>query len=213
MPHDAVKGHVDKVLSAPGLGYTREEQSQYQDLIRRSMDYQQALQEYMGFYSGVGVKAVERMRDYMQSVIESGKTIDSARAIYDNWVTCCEAVYGEEVSTPEYARIHGHLVNSQMALKHRMAVMVDEYLGAMNMPTRSELRTLQDRLQETRRENKRIMRELHALQHAVAGVLGTDSASVRALPQPTRVRPALVGATSAAAGKKSPAKPIDPTVK
>jgi polyhydroxyalkanoate synthase subunit PhaE len=45
-----------------------------------------------------------------------------------------------------------------MALKQRMSVMVDESLGALNMPTRSELRTLQDRLQETRRENKRLRR-------------------------------------------------------
>ncbi len=96
------------------------------------------------------------MGGYLQSVIDSGKSIDSARALYDNWVGCCEAVYAEEVATPEYAQIHGHLVNAQMALKKRMAIMVDENLGAMNMPSRSELRTLQDRLQETRRENKQL---------------------------------------------------------
>lgn len=202
MPHDAVKGHVDKVLSAPGLGYTREEQSQYQDLARRAVDYQKTLQDYLTFYSNVGVKSVDRMRSYMQSVIESGKTIDSARALYDSWVTCCEAVYGEEVSTPEYARIHGQLVNAQMALKHRMATMVDEYLGAMNMPTRSELRTLQDRLQETRRENKRILHDLHAIKQALAG-----SDAVKALPQsPAPVRSALTSAVPATPVKKPAAR-------
>ena len=75
------------------------------------------------------------MRGYMQDLIDSGKTIDSARAIYDNWVGCCEAVYAEEVGTPDYAELHGHLVNAQMALKQRMSIMVDENLGAMNMPT------------------------------------------------------------------------------
>ena len=48
MPHDAIQGATSTaLLSAPGLGYTREEQGQYQDLMRRSMDYQTALQEYM----------------------------------------------------------------------------------------------------------------------------------------------------------------------
>ncbi|HYN78335.1 MAG TPA: class III poly(R)-hydroxyalkanoic acid synthase subunit PhaE [Lamprocystis sp. (in: g-proteobacteria)] len=172
MPHGGMTGNMDRLLTAPGLGYHREEQAQYQDLTRRSLDYQKALQDYLGFNSKLGVKAIERMRSYMQDLIQSGKTIDSARAIYDNWIGCCEAVYAEEVSTPEYAKLHGKLVNTQMALKHRMAIMVDAQLGAMNMPTRSEMRTLQDRLQETRRENKKMRRELTALQDQVQVMLG-----------------------------------------
>jgi len=177
MPGDALRNmpheHLNRVLSAPGLGYTREEQSQYQELIRAAIDYQQALQEYSGFYARLGVKSVERMSSYIQGVIDSGKSIDSARSLYDHWVMSCEAVYAEEVATPEYAKIHGHLVNAQMALKRRMAVMVDENLGALNMPSRSELRTLQDRLQETRRENKQLRHTLQALEKQVAALAAT----------------------------------------
>ena len=179
MPHN----HLNQALSAPGLGYTREEQSQYQDLMRRGVEYQQALQEYMQFFSGLGNKSVGRMRDFMEA---QDKPIDSARGLYDSWVSCCEQVYGEEVKTPEYARISGRLVNAQMAVKQRMAIMVDEALGAMNMPTRSELRTLQDRLQETRREYKALRHEVEALKRQLA------------TPAP---RPALV---NAAAPKKAP---------
>jgi len=163
MPHDQVKDRVDRMLSAPGLGYTREEQAQYQDLVRRTMDYQSALQDYMGFFGKLGIKSVERLKALIQARADSGEPIDSARDLYDSWVSCCEAAYADEVSSPEYARIHGRLVNAQMALKQRVAVMVDETLGAMNMPTRSELRTLQDRMQETRRENKHLRRELDAI--------------------------------------------------
>ncbi len=207
MPHDPVRGHVERVLSAPGLGYTREEQSQYQDLMRRTLDYQKALQEYLGFYNKLGIKAVERMRSYMQGVIDSGKSIDSARAIYDNWVSCCEAVYAEEVITPEYARIHGHLVNAQMALKQRLAFMVDETLGAMNMPSRSELRTLQDRLQETRRENKQLRRDVQALTRKVASVVNGGGAAARATAAPTPAPTPAPASTTAPARKKTTAKP------
>ena len=212
MPHDPVRGHVDRVLSAPGLGYTREEQSQYQDLMRRTLDYQQALQEYLGFYSRLGVKSVERMRGYLQGVVDSGKSIDSARAIYDNWVSCCEEVYAEEVITPEYAQIHGQLINAQMALKRRMSIMVDESLGAMNMPTRSELRTLQDRLQETRRENKRLRHDLVALQRQVAA-LATGGGAGEAAPVPAP-RAQLVGRPAQApAIAARPATPKPATAK
>ena len=176
MPH-APAGTVDKVLSAPGLGYTREEQSQYQDLIRRSLDYQKALQEYLSFFSGMGMKSIQRMRATLERLQASDKVIDSARGLYDTWVGCCEDVYAEDVQSAEYARIHGHLVNAQMALKQRMSIMVDESLGAMNMPTRNELRTLQDRVQQVRRENKALRKELHALQLQVAALSGQDVAA------------------------------------
>ena len=183
MPHEQFKDKIDRALSAPGLGYTREEQSQYQELARSAMGYQAALQEYTNFYTRLGMKSVERMGSYIQGVIDSGKSIDSARALYDNWVGCCEAVYADEVATPEYAQIHGNLVNAQMALKKRMSILVDENLGAMNMPTRSELRTLQDRLQETRRENKQLRHSLHTLERRVAALAGEapPSAPVTAL--------------------------------
>ncbi|WP_295426324.1 class III poly(R)-hydroxyalkanoic acid synthase subunit PhaE [uncultured Thiodictyon sp.] len=211
MPHDGMQDQVDRLLSAPGLGYTREEQGAYQDLIRRSIDYQKALQEYSAFYSKLGVKAVERMRAYMQDLISSGKTIDSARAIYDDWVNCCEAVYAEEVSTPAYAQLHGKLINSQMALKARMSEMVDGQLGALNMPTRTEIRTLQDRLQETRRENKKLSHGLKVLQAQVQALASGQPLAPGARVKTHNVpRAALIAGpadSKAAAPKKPAAKP------
>jgi len=172
MPHGMMRGPMqeglEQMLSAPGLGYSREEQAQYQDLMRAGIDYQRAFQDYSGFFNQLGVKALQRLRDELQQKSEAGETIDSARGLYDTWVGCCEAVYSEEVITPEYSRVHGRLINAQMALKQRLSVMVDESLGAMNMPTRGELRTLQDRLQETRRENKQLRQELDQIQRRLA---------------------------------------------
>lgn len=210
MPHDQVRDSVDRILSAPGLGYTREEQARYQDLIRRSLEYQSALNEYNGFFGQLGVKSLERMRAFLQEQAEKGATIDSARTLYDTWVGCCEAVYAEEVSSADYAHIHGRLVNAQMALKQRMSTMVDEVLGAMNMPTRSELRTLQDRLQESRREGKRQRQEIDALKRQVAALAGgaqpapqtTTQPTTRAAPQPATAPAATAPARAASAAPK-----------
>jgi class III poly(R)-hydroxyalkanoic acid synthase PhaE subunit len=202
MPHDAARDNLDRVLSAPGLGYMREEQSQYQDLIRRSMDYQRALQEYTAFYGQLGVKAVERMREFLTEQTRSGKPIESVRFLYDNWVGCCEAVYEEEVATDEYSRIHGELVNALMALKKRMSIMVDENLGAMNMPTRSELRTLQDRLQETRRENKQLRQEINQIKRRVASLPAGDALPRSAPPAITTGSNAASASAGGTATKK-----------
>jgi class III poly(R)-hydroxyalkanoic acid synthase PhaE subunit len=191
MPHDQVKDSLHRFLSAPGLGYAREEQGQYQDLVRRGIHYQNAMQDYMKFFSGLGVKSAERMRERLEKLSTEDKAIDSARGLYDLWVGCCEDVYAEQVMTPEYALLHGKLVNALMALKHRLTTMVDETLGALNMPTRAELRTLQDRLQETRRENKLLRQDLDALKELVAALdAGTAPASAIALAAEAKKAPA-----------------------
>jgi class III poly(R)-hydroxyalkanoic acid synthase PhaE subunit len=204
MPHDQVKDGLHRFLSAPGLGYAREEHGQYQDLVRRGINYQNTLQEYMKFFSNLGLKSAERMRERLEALSGEDKVIDSARGLYDLWVGSCEDVYAEQVMTPEYALLHGKLVNALMALKHRLTTMVDETLGAMNMPTRAELRTLQDRLQETRRENKLLRQDLDALKVLVAALdAGTAPAPVVALAAETKKGPARRKSSAGKAESKS----------
>ncbi len=174
MPHGM---DFDRFLSAPGLGYTREEQSQQKEILRLMMEYQREFQAYMQFFSNLGSLAVERMQQKTTKLGDEGKSIDSARALYDLWIVSCEEVYGEQVMTPQYAEIHGRLVNTLMAFKKQMSQMVDENLGAMNMPTRSEIITLQDRLQETRRDNKQLRKDLENLQDKVENLAAKAAAS------------------------------------
>jgi polyhydroxyalkanoate synthase subunit PhaE len=157
MPHS---DGVGQIFSAPGLGYLREEEGQYKQLIKRTVDYQRALADYIGFFSNLGLLAVERLRRKVEGLAGEERQVDSARVLFDLWVDSSEEVYGEQVMTPEYAKIHGGLVNALMALKQQLSQMVDESLGGFNMPTRRELRTLQDRLQESRRELKALRSEI-----------------------------------------------------
>lgn len=160
---DELHGRVDQLLSTPTVGYMREQQEQVQILIKSSIDYQQALQDYVATYSEIGVKCVEALQDHIQRRVEEEKPVESLREMYDLWVDSCEQAYGEYVSTDRYVEIYGHLVNSLMALKRHGTMMIDEALGAMNMPTRSETDTLHFRLQEVRREGKALRAEIESL--------------------------------------------------
>jgi class III poly(R)-hydroxyalkanoic acid synthase PhaE subunit len=193
VPTEGMRSKLDRVLGAPGLGYTREEQGQYQELSRAVLDYQETLAEYLNFFSRLGVGAVERLQWQIKEAESKQKPITSARALYDTWVSCCEAEYADSVMTEEYSQLHGRLVNALMHLKQRMSLIVDEYLGAMNMPTRRELRTLQDRVQEARRETKRLRVEVEALKKQLGQA-------------PTKTAPAATPATATAAAKAPAAK-------
>jgi len=183
--HGGPESNLNRLFSAPGLGYSREEQQQQQKLLQLMREYQQALQDYSRFFSDIGNESIQRLRDRLKQNSVEGEAIDSARALYDTWVTTCEEVYSEHVITPEYARINGQLVNASMGVKQQVGSMVDEKLGFLNMPTRRELRTIHTRMQENRRENKRLQAELELLKGQVAGLLAGQAT---AGPAPAAVR-------------------------
>lgn len=175
VPQGGSESATERLFSVPGLGYSREEQARLQELMQLIRQYQLALQEYSRFFSGIGSESVGRLRETLRQKAVNGEVIDSARTLYDTWVTTCEAVYGEHVMTPDFSRINGQLVNTSMAVKHHVGKMVDEKLGSLNLPTRRELRTLQMRMQENRRENKKLRSELELLKEQVANLTPAKS--------------------------------------
>lgn len=170
LPSEGDQADLVRLLSVPGLGYSRERLAQQQKLARLLLKYQQAQDEYTKFFSVIGLRSVERMKRLLEQKQTTKETIDSAREFYDLWVATCEEVYTEEVMTPEYAKINGELVNALMAVRKQQGVMVDENLAALHMPTRIEIRTLQVRMQENRRENKRLKLEIRSLEAQLQGL-------------------------------------------
>jgi class III poly(R)-hydroxyalkanoic acid synthase PhaE subunit len=136
------------------MGYTQKWQDQVQEALRLWVNYQKVQQEYTSTFSAVGSQAVDLLREKLFALSENGKSIESLRAIYNLWVECSEEAYGKIVNTEEYAEIYGRLINSLMAWKQHERCMVDEMLGALNMPTRQDLESMSARMQAMRREIK-----------------------------------------------------------
>lgn len=145
---------IQRWLSIPGIGYTREWQDQLQEATRLWMTYQKAHQEYHNILSRVGTRTVDLMQEKAVKLQENNKKIENLRQLYDLWVDCGEIAYAEIVNTDEYAEINARLVNTLMTWKKHERCMIDKMLGSMNMPTRKELDSLHLRLQQLRRETR-----------------------------------------------------------
>jgi class III poly(R)-hydroxyalkanoic acid synthase PhaE subunit len=198
MPHGGVREQFDRMLGAPGLGYTRESQTQYQNLMQAVMEYQEALAQYSLFFSRMGEKSVNLLQKRC-----SDAPIESARHLYDSWVGCCEDVYAAEVMTDDYRRLHGRMVNALMKLKSRWGAIFNELLSAMNIPTRDDLRTLQERMQEQRRENKSLRAEVNVLRREFRKIQA-DAAkpAVKQTVKKTATRKTTAPGTKKVAAKK-----------
>ena len=200
---DDVHRNLDRFLSTPGVGYTREWQEQGQELSRLTLEYQRALQEYLALFRGLNLDVVNRVYRNLGERSERQQPITTLRGIYDLWVDCSEAAYLELVSTDGYARAYGHMVNALMALKQHGRHLVDEAVGAVGMPTRRSPNTLQQRQQELRRELSSLRSQLTDTQvdrgeiEALRAELGRLLSEVRARSDagpepgpPARAKPA-----------------------
>jgi class III poly(R)-hydroxyalkanoic acid synthase PhaE subunit len=190
----AVKDKVNKFLSIPAVGYTREAQEQYQILAQRQMDYLSAMQAYQAAFGKLGMETTRHFQQSLQDRAKEGKPISSLRELYDQWVEMSEAAYAEFVMTQEYQTLYGRLVNTLLAMKQQMARMVDQTLEAMHMPTHAEISTLQCRQQELRRDNLKLHKELKALQaqlEALRKTLPQGDAEAEGEDEPKAKRPAV----------------------
>jgi class III poly(R)-hydroxyalkanoic acid synthase PhaE subunit len=166
---EGLQHDLERFLSVPGLGYTREVQEQGQELTRLVLEYQRALQAYAATFRTLGIDTVERLERRLAELATRGEPVTTLRALYDVWVDSSEEAYFALVATDAYAEAYGRMVNKLMALKKHGRNMVDEVVGAMGLPTGHGLNTLHQRQQELRRDVVALRRELENLRPRAAG--------------------------------------------
>ncbi len=204
---DHMRGQVNRFLSIPAVGYSREFQEQYQILGQRMTDYAAAVQAYQMGFGKLAVETTQEFQASVQDMAKDGKSLGTLREVYDKWVEMSEAAYARFVMTEEYQSIYGRLVNNLLAVKHQMARIVDGNLEAMHMPTHAEISTLQRRQQELRRENLQLRKEIKAIQHQLEAIRARDLQApvVKAAPKPAAAPKASAKPAAKAAATPKPA--------
>ena len=152
-----------RALSMPGLGYTREQQEHLQGLARNLLTYHDALRAYKLAFAKTALASLESVQKRLQAMHEKGEKIESLRGLYDMWVDASEEAYGDFATSDEYQVVYGDLVNALMQVRKDMNKLAEQHYKLMNIPTRSEINTMQHRQQENRRENRHLRREIAEL--------------------------------------------------
>lgn len=156
-----------RALSIPGLGYTREQQESIQQLARHLLNYHDALRAYKLAFAKTAMASLQSVQTRLRAMHEAGEKIESLRALYDMWVDASEEAYADFAMSDEYQVVYGDLVNSLMQVRQDMNALAEHHYEMMNIPTRSEIDTMQRRQQQNRRENRQLRHELMQLRAQV----------------------------------------------
>lgn len=188
---DGLRGMFD----TPAFGYTREQQAQQQALMRALLDHQQASARYQELLARAQAQGAERMQRRMA---EPGFQVDSLKAMYDLWVDAVEEAYAEIALSDEFREAYAAQGNTQMRVRQLQRQQVEQWCREVGLPTRSEVDTLGQRLQELRRELRRMQVTARDM---------ADAADVKTSRRKSPTKPATRAGAKPASRARAPRKP------
>lgn len=193
---------LGKVLEAPGVGYFREPQEKQQKGLQLALEYQEANFKFNQAFLSIALESIQGFQNRLLG-LDGDNTPKSLRELYDLWVEVSEEHYGEFAMSEEYQALYGDMVNRLMIMRRHYGEITDDFLRAMNLPNTREIDTMQERLQQVRRENFALKKEIKEIKAMVAQIN-------------TRTAPAVKKASAAKAApkaRKAPAAKAAPTRK
>ncbi|MCP4334286.1 MAG: class III poly(R)-hydroxyalkanoic acid synthase subunit PhaE [Gammaproteobacteria bacterium] len=181
------------LLEAPGVGYFREPQAKQQKGLQLALEYQQANQAFNQAFLRI---ATESIQGFQARILKIGANTapKSLRELYDLWVEISEEHYAEFAMGEEYQELYGDMVNRLMIVKKHYSEITDDMLRAMNLPNTREVDTMQERLQQMRRDNFALKKEISEIKSMLQQVMSRPTAAPTAAP------------AAAPAAKKAPRK-------
>ncbi|GFZ99292.1 poly(R)-hydroxyalkanoic acid synthase subunit PhaE [Dyella caseinilytica] len=136
----------------PAFGLTREMQLDQQALTAAIHEYLQITNRYQALLQQVNTKGIARLQEMLGQRAEPGKQIESMKALYDLWVDAMEEAYSEMALSDEFRDVFGALVNAQMQVRKLQQQQTEQMCRELGIPTRSEVDSLGQRVQQLRRE-------------------------------------------------------------
>ncbi len=196
---------LGRVLEAPGIGYFREPQEKQQKGVQLAIEYHEANFKFNQAFLRIAIESIEGFQQRLLQ-LDSEAMPKTLRGLYDLWVEVSEAHYAEFALSDEYQALYGDMVNRLMILKKHYHDIIDDHLRLMNLPNTREVDTMQQRLQQLRRDNIAMKKELAEIR----ALLGKPSASpaprAKADKAPAATANAARPAVKRAVAKKPAAK-------
>ena len=196
---------LGKVLEAPGIGYFREPQEKQQKGLQLALEYQEANFKFNQAFLRVALESIQGFQNRLLG-LEGDKVPTSLRELYDLWVEISEEHYAEFAMSDEYQALYGDMVNRLMIMRRHYGEIADDFLRTMNLPNTREIDTMQERLQQVRRENFALKQEIKEIKTMLAQMNTRTAPAARAAPTRKKAVAKKAATRKATAAKAAPAR-------
>lgn len=169
-----------RFLTAPTLGLNRNWLAQLNQGFKVWMETRALEYQYQLMVSDAWAAAFRALMEKLVVKAQEGKSVESLRELVDLWVEVADSKFFDLFHSDEFAALQGKYLNSSMALKRTQRELLEIWLRANDLPTRSDLDEAHRELYNLRKEVKALKKSLDQMAAATANGGAGFSASERA---------------------------------
>ncbi|MFN2198382.1 MAG: class III poly(R)-hydroxyalkanoic acid synthase subunit PhaE [Anaerolineales bacterium] len=161
---------IGRLASSPNLGLARESSARMQAGFDAFVTWNLASLEYQAVMAEIWDAAFKRFGEDLAVLAEKGEKIETVRELVTLWTRGAEQVFLEAFKTERYTLAQGKLLNATMLYRIQQRRILEDYLEAFDLPTRSEI-------DEAHRRIYLLNKEVKALKKQVAGLTEAQNSS------------------------------------
>lgn len=142
---EASRTFFELLATAPSLGLAREHTQAWRDLLAAQQECQELQQALMVELTRVQNEALALLEREVRD-----KQIADWRELYDMWVECGEQAWLQIAGGEAYCKLQGEFANATVRLRAAQQRIAECALRQLDLPTRSEVSTMQRQIRELR---------------------------------------------------------------
>ncbi|WP_027624861.1 poly(R)-hydroxyalkanoic acid synthase subunit PhaE [Clostridium lundense] len=152
-----------KFLNSPALGINRELLEKQFEGLDTFIKYTTILGEFSATILSVAKETAEQIfKNYME-MMKNGTQPKTFKEFYEYWSKENENAYEKLFNTDDFSKLIAEVVDSSMKFKMKCDNLMEEYIGLMPIPTKSEMNSLYKTVYELKRELKNVKKELNEI--------------------------------------------------
>jgi class III poly(R)-hydroxyalkanoic acid synthase PhaE subunit len=151
MPSAGASGAAGAWWDLPGIGPLREQHAAAQEMAAALAEVERLTAEMGGVMARVHAETLDLLARRAAEHSNQGTPVQDAKALYDLWVECGEATYAKVAHSEAYCRLQADLCNAGIRFQAVERQQMERWLKLLDLPTRSEVNTLNLRIRELQR--------------------------------------------------------------
>ncbi|WDS36519.1 poly(R)-hydroxyalkanoic acid synthase subunit PhaE [Pseudoxanthomonas sp.] len=155
---ESLRGPLQDWAKTPAFGPAREHQQRWKALLQAQQALREANERYQRMLEESSRQAYALFEEKLGVRVGEGEPLDSARALFDEWIDAAEDAYAQMALSEEFREVYGTLANAQMRMRAGVQREIEQLGGMLGLPTRTEVDAAHRKIAELERMLRRVMR-------------------------------------------------------
>ena len=134
------------IMQTLPLGYAREQQLAWQAYLKAQTEYQHSATQLLQQFVSVLSKSLELVPQAVTQRSHGEKPIQSMRELYEVWIECGEQCFAAIAQDEQFIAIQTNHSNALSRLRIAEHALLEDWLKQHDLPTRSELNSVHQKL-------------------------------------------------------------------